>query len=305
MAKRALQQERAAKGAGRRGPVPLEGSYRDQRRELQAERAVDGVGSRGPKPIATDIQRQGYPFPDEEGLTPEDAMAHYFAFTRSWCKFGLSRACEMCGTLATARFYKQSKATGKMMCKTCRENATKILLPDLLPIPEALQGLQPIEQHLIAMARISQVLLDKLPAGGPSAQWGRMYAVLMEDPLICDVLAGATLQDDGTVLVEGVQGLMASPASSRLPAQSFGRAQKQSPPVQGEPRSGRNPDENGSHSNQQLADLRRCLEGRVWQIARRRTAHGRRSLSSLGARSKARRARDDVPGSQAFQGPQP
>ena len=55
--------------------------------------------------------------------------------------------------------------------------------------------------------------------------------------------------------------------SSRLPAQSFGRAQKQSPPVQGEPRSGRNPDENGSHSNQQLADLRRCLEGRVWQIA--------------------------------------
>ncbi|OLP76505.1 hypothetical protein AK812_SmicGene43552, partial [Symbiodinium microadriaticum] len=172
----------------------------------------DGVGSRGPKPIATDIQRQGYPFPDEEGLTPEDAMAHYFAFTRSWCKFGLSRACEMCGTLTTARFYKQSKATGKMMCKMCRENATKILLPDLPPIPEALQGLQPIEQHLIAMARISQVLLDKLPAGGPSAQWGRMYAVLMEDPLICDVLAGATLQDDGTVLVEGVQGLMASPA---------------------------------------------------------------------------------------------
>ena len=170
------------------------------------------MGSRGPKPIATDIQRQGYPFPDEAGLTPEDAMAHYLAFTRSWCKFGLSRACEMCGTLTTARYYKQSKATGKMMCKMCRENATKILLPDLPPIPEALQGLQPIEQHLIAMARISQVLLDKLPAGGPSAQWGRMYAVLMEDPLICDVLAGATLQDDGTVLVEGVQGLMASPA---------------------------------------------------------------------------------------------
>ena len=211
-AKRALQQERAAKGAGRRGPVPLQDNRRAKRQQLQAERAEEGVGSRGPKPIATDIQRQGYPFPDEEGLTPEDAMAHYLAFTRSWCKFGLSRACEMCGTLTTARYYKQSKATGKMMCKTCRENATKILLPDLPPIPEALQGLQPIEQHLIAMARISQVLLDKLPAGGPSAQWGRMYAVLMEDPLICDVLAGATLQDDGTVLVEGVQGLMASPA---------------------------------------------------------------------------------------------
>ena len=62
------------------------------------------------------------------------------------------------------------------------------------------------------MARISQVLLDKLPAGGPSAQWGRMYAVLVDDPFICDVLEGATLEEDGTVLVEGVQGQMASPA---------------------------------------------------------------------------------------------
>ena len=62
------------------------------------------------------------------------------------------------------------------------------------------------------MARISQVLIDKLPAGGPSAGWGRMYAVLMDDPLICDVMEGATLMDDGTVLVEGVQGMTASPA---------------------------------------------------------------------------------------------
>ena len=99
-----------------------------------------------------------------------------------------------------------------MLCRNCCERNTKFLLPVLPPIPEALQQLQPIEQHLIAMARISQVLLDKLPAGGPSAQWGRMYAVLVDDPFICDVLEGATLEEDGTVLVEGVQGQMASPA---------------------------------------------------------------------------------------------
>ncbi|CAE7243226.1 pfh1 [Symbiodinium sp. KB8] len=208
--RRDLQAERAEEGAGTRGPKPEEGSYREQRRHLQAERAEEAMGSRGPKPLATDIQKQGYPFPDEEGLSAEEAMAHYLAFTRSWCKFGLSRACERCGTLTTAKYYKQSKETGKMMCKTCRENATKILLPDLPPVP--LQDLQPIEQHLIAMARISQVLLDKLPAGGPSAQWGRMYAVLMDEPLICDVLDGATLQEDGKVLVDGVQGLLATPA---------------------------------------------------------------------------------------------
>ncbi|CAE7168630.1 pfh1, partial [Symbiodinium necroappetens] len=33
-----------------------------------------------------------------------------------------------------------------------------------------------------------------------------MYAVLVDEPYICDVLEGATLEEDGTVLVEGVQG---------------------------------------------------------------------------------------------------
>ena len=85
-----------------------------------------------------------------------------------------------------------------MLCRNCGEKNFKFWLPVLPVIPEALQQLQPIEQHLIAMARISQVLLDKLPAGGPSAQWGRMYAVLVDEPYICDVLEGATLEEDGT-----------------------------------------------------------------------------------------------------------
>ena len=172
----------------------------------------EGLGARGPKPIATEIQKQGYPFPDEDTLTPEQVKAHYIAFTRSWGRFGLSRVCAQCRTLTPAKHIVMSKKPNTRMCKRCREDSANLTLPELPPIPDALQNLQPIEQHLLAMARISQVLLDKLPAGGPSAQWGRMYAVLMEDPFICDVLEGATLQDDGTVLLEGVQGLTASPA---------------------------------------------------------------------------------------------
>jgi len=217
--RRELQAERADEGAGSRGPMPglggrpeEEESTRAQRRELQAERADEGVGGRGPRPIATEAEQRGYPFPDEDVLNPEQVQARYLAFTRSWGRFGLSRLCEACYTLTPAKHCRKSAGTEKMLCRNCREKNTKFLLPVLPAIPEALRQLQPIEQHLIAMARISQVLLDKLPAGGPSAQWGRMYAVLVDEPYICDVLEGATLEEDGTVLVEGVQGQIASPA---------------------------------------------------------------------------------------------
>ena len=210
--RRELQAERAEDGFASRGPKPQEDNRQAQRLQLQAERAESGVGSRGPKPIATEIQKQGYPFPDEDELTPEQVDAHYLAFVRSWGRFGLSRACEKCRTLTPAKHVCPAKGTKQMLCKRCREDSTKIILPDVPPAPEALQILRPIEQHLIAMARISQVLIDKLPSGGPSAQWGRMYAVLMEDPFICDVLEGAMLEEDGTVLVQGVQGLTATPA---------------------------------------------------------------------------------------------
>ena len=163
-------------------------------------------------PVASEIQQQGYPFPDEDTLTPEQAQAQYLAFARSWSRFGLSRVCEKCQTLTPARHCKRAKGTEQVLCRNCRENRTKVVLPTPAPIPEALQRLRPIEQHLLAMARISQVLLDKLPSGGPSAQWGRMYAVLMQEPFICGVLEGASLEEDGTVLVEGVDGVTASPA---------------------------------------------------------------------------------------------
>ena len=207
-----LQAERAEEGMGSRGFKPKEDNREKRRQQLQAERAEEGMGSRGPKPIATEVQQQGYPFPDEDVLTSEKAQANYLAFTRSWGRFGLSRVCDACHTFTTGKYCRPTKQTGKMLCKNCREKTTKIILPALAPIPEALRNLRPLEQHLIAMGRISQVLLDKLPAGGPSAQWGRMYAVLMEDPLICDVLEGASLEDDGTIFVEGVQGMTPSPA---------------------------------------------------------------------------------------------
>ena len=62
------------------------------------------------------------------------------------------------------------------------------------------------------MAKWDQVIIDKLPSGGPSAQWGRMYAVLMGSPAICNAFEGVELDEDGTVYVEGVQGMTASSA---------------------------------------------------------------------------------------------
>ena len=62
------------------------------------------------------------------------------------------------------------------------------------------------------MAKVDQVLIDKLPAGGPSAQWGRMYIIPTEEPELCDLLEEAELGEDGVVYVKGVQGMMASTA---------------------------------------------------------------------------------------------
>ena len=39
-----------------------------------------------------------------------------------------------------------------------------------------------------------------------------MYAVLMQDPCICDVLEGAVLEEDGTVSVQGADGMMTTSA---------------------------------------------------------------------------------------------
>ena len=62
------------------------------------------------------------------------------------------------------------------------------------------------------MAKVDQTLIDKLPSGGPSAQWGRMYIVPHDEPSLCNVLEGAELREDGAVYVESVQGMLASTA---------------------------------------------------------------------------------------------
>ena len=136
----------------------------------------------------------------------------YEDYLRSWARFGLSRVCQSCRTLTPARQCRPSGPARILTCRNCLESRNKIHLPGLPPIPAALQALTPIEHHLLAMARISQMVLDKLPSGGPSGQWGRMYAVLMQDPCICDVLEGAVLEEDGTVSVQGADGMMTSPA---------------------------------------------------------------------------------------------
>ena len=218
--KQELQAARKEEGGGTRGPMPAEDSRRAQKQELQAARKEEGGGTRGPmpgqgaggRPFIPEDHKQGPPYRDEEHLTEEAAQRKYKDFVRSWARFGLSRVCKSCGTLSPAKHCRPTAPAQIPTCRNCRENKTKFRLPPLLPVPLPLQQLKPIEQHLLAMARISQVVLDKLPSGGPSAQWGRMYAVLMEDPCICEVLSGAVLEEDGTVHVQGIDGMTESPA---------------------------------------------------------------------------------------------
>jgi len=218
-----LQAERAEEGGSVRGPLPGAGgrpeeedSRRARRKELQAERAEEGGGVRGPLPGAggrpENTGGHGPPYPNEEQLAEVDVQKMYEDFWRSWARFGLSEICQSCRTLTPARQCRRSGVTQTRTCRNCLESKNKIHLPSLPPIPAALRELKPIEHHLLAMARISQVVLDKLPSGGPSGQWGRMYAVLMQDPCICDVLEGAVLEEDGTVSVQGADGMMASSA---------------------------------------------------------------------------------------------
>ena len=136
----------------------------------------------------------------------------YLKFLSKWGRFGLSKACEECGTLTPGRHCCASRTTGKLTCKNCREKRTSYTLPPLPPIPAPLAALNPLEKRLLAMAKVDQVLIDKLPAGGPSAQWGRMYVVPMDEPCLCNVLDGAELRGDGEVYVNGVQGMLASTA---------------------------------------------------------------------------------------------
>ena len=198
-AKQARKEEREEKEAGERGPFPGEGT-------AGPGRPKDTEEARGKKEEA----RLGLAFFGDKDF--EDVKKHYENFLGKWGRFGLSKACEECGTLTPGKHCCRSKTTQKVACKNCREKRTNYTLPTLPPIPAPLAALSSLEKRLLAMAKVNQVLIDKLPAGGPSAQWGRMYVAPMDQPCLCNVLDGAELGEDGQVYVNGVQGMMSSTA---------------------------------------------------------------------------------------------
>jgi len=153
---------------------------------------------------------RGPPFFGDDNF--EAVKESYGKFLRAWGRFGLSKACEECSTLTPARYCCLSRAMQKQACKNCREKKTSYKLPPLPPIPPTLAALSYLERRLLAMAKVDQTLIDKLPSGGPSAQWGRMYIVPHDEPSLCNVLEGAELREDGAVYVESVQGMLASTA---------------------------------------------------------------------------------------------
>ena len=223
--KQARKEEREEKGGAERGPCPGEGAggrpadvaAQGRKQARKEEREEKGAGRRGPCPgegaggRPNESNLQCGPSLHKDG-TFEKVKEDYLKFLGKWGRFGLSKACEECGTLTPGRNCCASRTTGKLACDNCREKRTKYILPSLPPIPAPLAALNPLEKRLLAMAKVNQVLIDKLPAGGPSAQWGRMYVVPMDEPCLCPVLDGAELRGDGEVYVNGVQGMLASTA---------------------------------------------------------------------------------------------
>ena len=150
-------------------------------------------------------------------------MKKYLRYLRKWGVYGLSRVCDICHTLTPAKHCKliqsqdgtqqrQPGQPGQLACRNCREKKSSFPLPTLPDIPATLARLTPLERRLVTMAKVDQVLIDHLPSGGPSAQWGRMYVIPTEEPEICELLEEAELGQDGVVYVKGVQGMVASPA---------------------------------------------------------------------------------------------
>ena len=236
--RRAVAEKRASEGAGARGPCPGEAGRpalpeqaRADRQEAgrlrEEERASMGAGARGPCPgeaaggrPAADREaleekealRQGPPFLGEAAADEEEALKMYRRWLRSWARFGLSRACQQCGTLTPGKHYGASKTTGQLACRNCREKKTKYLLPALPPVPPELAALNALERRLLAMAKVNQHLIDKLPAGGTPGQWGRMYVTPLGEPALCNLMDGAELGEDGRVYIDGAQGMVASTA---------------------------------------------------------------------------------------------
>ena len=206
-AKRQRQLAREDQGVGRRGPRPSEAALVEQeaKRLRQEERAEKGAGERGPcpgegaagpgRPMDTEEARaekleilRGPPFFRDDNF--EAVKESYEKFLRAWARFGLAKACEECSTLTPGKYCCLSRTMQKQACKNCRENKTSYKLPPLPPIPPTLAALSYLERRLLAMAKVDQTLIDKLPAGGPSAQWGRMYVVPHDEPSLCNVLEG-------------------------------------------------------------------------------------------------------------------
>ena len=133
-----------------------------------------------------------------------------------WRRYGLSEVCSKCNMLTPLRYMRKSKAessahTHILLCKKCREKTAATILPEVPQQSKSLQRLNYMEQRLLAMAQISQFLID-MPSGGPRGQWGRMYITPLKQPRLSSVLENCRLDRHGKIYVHSPNGEFASNA---------------------------------------------------------------------------------------------
>ena len=157
------------------------------------------------------------------GSNPEDFMLHFYTarngIIREWTKYGLSEICSGCHMLTPGRQIMRKRSQPKhdsenKFCKNCREKKTDFVLQQVPKQSKWLRKLSYIEQRLIAMAQVSQFLID-MPSAGPRGQWGRMYITALQRPRLSAVLENCRIDKTGNIYVHSPNGQIASPANVR------------------------------------------------------------------------------------------
>ena len=135
-----------------------------------------------------------------------------------WRRYGLSETCPRCRLLTPLRYMQPTKTANPhehvLICKKCREKTSAAVLPAVPPQSNSLRRLNYMEQRLVAMAQVSQYLID-MPSGGPRGQWGRMYITPLKRPRLSSVIENCRLDRHGKVYVHSPNGEVDSHARVR------------------------------------------------------------------------------------------
>ncbi|MCP4243211.1 MAG: hypothetical protein GY772_21865, partial [bacterium] len=152
---------------------------------------------------------------------PTGRAAREALWIASWCHRGLCTVCVRCGVLTPEAHAASTPAAAvprwlcgdadevvapehRFTCRRCRESDRAARTPFPAQTPGVLQALSYMERRLVSLVQVTQIVLD-LPRSGHAGQYGRFYAVPLEEPQVVQLFEKASVVEvDGvpTVLLQ-------------------------------------------------------------------------------------------------------